>query len=56
MNTRVYYIPEGGSPSTLQLTTCGWLSLRSFIVAFEAEGDHYFSHVAQWHESIPEDD
>jgi hypothetical protein len=38
MNVRSFYIPEGGSPSSLQLTRVGWLSLRSFIVAFEADG------------------
>jgi hypothetical protein len=38
MDTRMYYVPQGGSPALLKPLTIPWLSLRSFIVAFEAEG------------------
>jgi hypothetical protein len=39
MNERQYVIPECGSPSTIEVMREHWLSIRSYVVAFEAVGD-----------------
>ena len=38
MKTRRFYTVEGGSPARMTLMTMKWLSLRSYLVAFEATG------------------
>jgi hypothetical protein len=38
MNERSFWVPTGTSPATVALVRSPWLSLRSYLVAFEAAG------------------